>query len=458
MPKLLLVSFVSSLLLTSGCAAVNFNPTSWHWPSLSGESAAPGTPEWWKKHKSDAELVPGEGFRVAGFDGYFDQEGRPIGARVAKVVNAEKSSGLLNDVKVIQKMSEVKTQVGYGPDEQRAKEAYAAGEDFFRRQEYESAAKQFKQTVARWPDSSLEQDAMFFLGESQFFSDNYPDAVDSYEELLRKYPNSPHLDKVIRRQFDIARYWEQHHQYDPNWPITPNLLDDTRPLFDTLGRSLKTYDNIRLNDPTGPLADDSLMATANSYFVRNRYNDADFNYEQIRREYPRSEHQFEAHILGLQCKIRKYQGPDYDGTPLIEAKKLVKQLKQQFAGRLSGEERDRVAIIEVTLRKQLAERDYSRAKFYDETGHFGSAKYYYAQLMSKFPNTPLAEQAQQRYADLGGKPDHPETKLEWLVDVFPENAERQAISQVPLMGRESEVQLARQPKAESQEADATIVR
>jgi len=221
---------------------------------------------------------------------------------------------------------------------------------------------------------------------------------------------------------------------------------------------LKTYDNIRLNDPTGPLADDSLMATANSYFVRNRYNDADFNYEQIRREYPRSEHQFEAHILGLQCKIRKYQGPDYDGTPLIEAKKLVKQLKQQFAGRLSGEERDRVAIIEVTLRKQLAERDYSRAKFYDETGHFGSAKYYYAQLMSKFPNTPLAEQAQQRYAELGGKPDHPETKLEWLVDVFPENAERQAISQVPLMGRESEVQLARHPEAESQEADATIVR
>ena len=137
---------------------------------------------------------------------------------------------------------------------------------------------------------------------------------------------------------------------------------------------------------------------------------------------------------------------------------MVKQLKQQFTSELKPEERQRLAAIEATLIKELAERDFTRAKYYDDTGHFGSAKYYYSQLMRKFPDTPLAEQAAQRYAALGGKPDHPATKMEWLVDMFPENAERKAIAQVPLLGRESEVQVARDPNAANQEVDATIVR
>ena len=81
------------------------------------------------------------------------------------------------------------------------------------------------------------------------------------------------------------------------------------------------------------------MATANIYFDRGRFDDADYHYTLLRREYPRSELQFEAHLLGLQAKLRKYQGEDYDGTPLEEAKTLVKQLRSQFAGRLSTKKR-----------------------------------------------------------------------------------------------------------------------
>ena len=90
--------------------------------------------------------------------------------------------------------------------------------------------------------------------------------------------------------------------------MTPNGYDQTRPWLDTLGHAIKTYDNIRLNDPTGPRADDAIMATANIYFQRGRFDDADYHYSLLRREYPRSELQFEAHLLGLQAKLRKYQG------------------------------------------------------------------------------------------------------------------------------------------------------
>ncbi len=451
------VTLLAVALSLSTIYPTSTNAAGWQWPSIfSSQNNPPGSPEWWKRNKNRAVFEPGKGYRVEGVEGYFDQEGRSMKARAAKVESKKKDSGLLKDVSVSKTVTDLKTQVGLGPNQQKAEQAYAAGEDSFRREDYGEAAKLFKQAIARWPDSKIEQDAMFFLAESQFFSDKYPDAIETYDRLLKKYANTPHLDKVIQRQFDIARYWEKHHLYKPHWAITPNFFDNTRPLFDTSGRSLKAFENIRLNDPTGPLADDSIMATANSYFLRQRYNDADYYYELLRREYPRSDHQFEAHLLGLRCKLQKYQGPDYDGTPLLEAKKLIKQLKTQFAGELNAEERDRVAETHANLIKQLAARDFKRAKGYDKTKHFESARFYYGQLIRDYPDTPLAELAKERYQQLAGKPAHPESSLAWLINMFPESSERKAIAQVPLIEPVSPIQFDTQPQLAHQPKNGSL--
>lgn len=451
---------IAALLGAGGCASLNLNPTTWEVPSLASEPAAAGTPDWWKKHKKNAEFVVGQGWRVQGFDGFYDDEGRPIRARVAKIIQKEEGSkkALLEDVKVADKVTKFKSTFGLGPDQRVAEQAYAAAEQHFRSQQYDDAAKQFKQAAGRWPNSRLEQDALFFQAESEFFATRYAKAVNTYGLLLEKHPNSPHLDKVIRRQFDIARYWEKHHAYDPHWPVTANFFDKTRPLFDTLGRSMKTYENIRLGDPTGPLADDAIMAAANSYFLRGRYGDADYQYELLRNEYPRSEHQFEAHILGLQCKLRKYQGVDYDGTPLVEAKKLVKQLKVQFGSELTTEERTRLSDIQAQLSMQLAERDFKMAQYFDDAEHYGSAKFYYAQVAREYPDTPLAQQSQERFVALGGLPDHPESKMEWFTGLFPENAERKSIAQVPMLAPEGQTRVATQPQDAPATNGQTIIR
>ena len=59
----------------------------------------------------------------------------------------------------------------------------------------------------------------------------------------------------------------------------------------------------------------------------------------------------------------------------------------------------------VEFNQQLAERDFRMAKFYDDTKHYRSAKFYYAQLIRDYPDTPLAAKSQERYAALGGSPD-----------------------------------------------------
>jgi TolA-binding protein len=459
-----LFALALSGLLVQGCASLNLPAPNWP-TTAAGDPKQPGTPAWWKKHKKTAEFVPHQGWRVPEVDGYFDEEGRPINARVAKVVEkTDDGAGLLNDAGLHKTIGGVKERLGFGPDQLEAQRQFELGEANFRAEHYDEAADCFEAAAKGWPDSALAQDALFRQGESLFFAERYPKANDAYEELLRKYPNSPHLDKVITRQFAIARYWEQYGDYDPDWVVTPNLISKRLPLFDTVGRAMKVYENIRLNDPTGPLADDAIMATGNSYFRRGRYNDADYQYDLLRKEYPRSDHQFNAHVLGLQCKLRRYQGPDYDGTPLEEAEQLVRQQRTQFASELDLDQRQRLAEIDAQVKRELATREYAMAQHFDDIEEYGSAKFYYGEVIKNHPSTPLADQARTRIAELGGLPDSPTPKLAWLINMIPESAERAAVAQIPLVDDADRTRLAEAPDEDASStpgddsSDATIRR
>jgi outer membrane protein assembly factor BamD (BamD/ComL family) len=222
---------------------------------------------------------------------------------------------------------------------------------------------------------------------------------------------------------------------------------------------MKNYENIRIDDPTGPLADDAIMAMGNSYFLRERYYDSDEQYELLRKEYPRSDHQFEAHILGLQSKLRKYQGASYDDTPLQEAKLLVKQLKIQFSGKLKSQQREELVDIEARLTKELATREFNMAKHYDGLKEYGSARFYYAEVLKNYPQTPLADDSRTRLAAIGGLPERPTSTLDPVLNLMPESAERRAIAQVPMTG-ETRLASAIEDKAQdgAAESSATIRR
>ena len=408
------------------------------WPRLLGgsSSAQPGTPEWWRANKNKAVHEVGQGYKVPGVEGYFDANGRPIDAPVSAIARStededEEQRGIAPWLNPKPAVNRARTAMGYGPNVERARQALAAADVALREQDYDRAEDLFEEAVARAPNSAIEQRAMFGLGESHLFRDEYSSALEVYGELLDEYPSTPNFDDVIERLWAIGQYWDERHRQDQSWAITPNFFDHTRPRFDTGGNAIKAYEAIRLNDPTGPRADDALMATAGIYFRRHQYQDADYHYTLLRREYPRSEFQFEAHLLGLQTKLRKYKGPDYDGAPLEEAKKLVKQIRTQFAGRLSPAETERLQRTQADVARMIAERDLRMGKYYEDTRHNLAARFYYGRAAKKYANTGVGAEAQSRMTALAGQPDVPEERLSWFVEMFPENAERARVARVP---------------------------
>jgi TolA-binding protein len=304
-----------------------------------------------------------------------------------------------------------KSLTGHAPDENVAKQAYNEGDALFREGKYKDAAEKFAVAVDRWPDSLLEEDAMYMLGESYFFDNQYHKARNTFDGLLKKYENSRHLDRVTTRQFAIGRFWDEDGR--KHYMMAPNFTDKTRPWFDTHGNGLKVYENIRLTDPTGPLADDAVMAQGTAYFLDARFEDAAYQYEILRKDYSQSEHQKQAHLLGLQSYMNSYMGPQYDPTPLKKADTLVDSTLRNLGHQIT-DERPRLQQAKESIRAQQAEREYDLGEYYFRLGYNRAARQHYANVLRDFPDTKFAELAQRRTEESEKLPQEPPDYFPWL--------------------------------------------
>jgi outer membrane protein assembly factor BamD (BamD/ComL family) len=330
-----------------------------------------------------------------------------ISISAVKLKEEEKKKGFeLSDLAPENIYKNIKNAAGYGVDERIAKQAMEDGKALFQAKKYKEAGAKFATTADRWPDSPLEEDALFLQSESEFFSDQYPKAHDTIGGLLKKYHNTRHLDTVVAREFAMGRYWEQLYDAKPSWPITPNVTDGSRPMFDAFGYAVQAYERVRSYDPKGPLADDSLMALGNAYFLRGRWSDAAYNYDLLCKEYPDSVHQLKAHLFSLQANMRRYEGSAYDDTPLKDSAKIAKSTLTQFGDKL-GNERERVAKAQAQIEEEKANRDFLRARYYEKRHAYGAARLYYNGVIDEFPTTESARKAKTQLEIIRNEPDEP---------------------------------------------------
>ena len=76
------------------------------------------------------------------------------------------------------------------------------------------AADQFRLAGAAWPGSAVEEDALYFEGESYFFADRYVQANRAFEKLVNDYAGTKHMDLAENRRYAIALYWLQLSETD----------------------------------------------------------------------------------------------------------------------------------------------------------------------------------------------------------------------------------------------------
>lgn len=70
------------------------------------------------------------------------------------------------------------------------RDAYAAALDKLKGRDYAGAEKAFVEMIAHYPDSSLADNAKYWLGETYYVEKHYPEALAAFQRVLHEHPDS----------------------------------------------------------------------------------------------------------------------------------------------------------------------------------------------------------------------------------------------------------------------------
>ena len=269
----------------------------------------------------------------------------------------------------------------------------------------------------------IREEAVFYLAECQFQQSELSKAADNYQMLVKDYPSTRYMDESTRRLFEISKQWlgvdgfattEEIRQVNAEqgagnaplssqkatkrFSVVPNLSDSSRPVFDQGGHALKALKTIWLNDPSGPLADDSLMLAA-TYHLRNEdYREADRLFTILREQFPKSPHLQNAFVLGSHVKLMSYQGAAYDEQLLSDSKQLKEQSLRLFPDLPEG---DRVRRELKSIHEAEAKREWELAVFYEKKRKPNAVRLSCQEILTKYPDSAYAPLARAKLAELG---------------------------------------------------------
>ena len=349
-------------------------------------------------------------------EGYEDKEGnwiRPEGSRAEK----NRDSNVSKTLQFIP---------GLGPkpiNKDLAKASYKEADGLFRsasslqneerRTMFRAAAKKYNASGKHWVSSALEQDSFFMTAESHFFAEDYPKAEDFYIKLLKEYPRTRYQDMVDKRRMEIGLYWLQ---FDDEF-YHLNLTDNKKPWNDTRKHGVRVLEKMRLDNPTGRLADDVTMEIANTQFKRENWNDAVDTYSDLISTYPDSPHQFDAHFMGVKAALMSYQGADYSAEPLAKSEKMIKQMVRQFPQK-AADQKKQIEDAYKEVRYRRAEKEYLNATYRYNKREALASRIHCTRVLAEFGDTPFADQAKEMMEKTGGMPSEPIQQFSWLADLF----------------------------------------
>ena len=303
-------------------------------------------------------------------------------------------------------------------------EDYVAATDIYKDERYAEAQKAFKKVARKYKKSDIREDALFMQAEAAFQQEHYSKAHDIYAMLLKEYPSSRHLDVVSERLFKIGRVWldfpevaklgevQQVNYDDPKRKLpaeepvkssgkpvfVPNFTDKSEPLFDTAGNGVAALQAIWMNDPTGPLADDAMMLVASHHARKGNFVEADRFFQMLRETFPNSPHLQDAFLLGSHVKLMSYQGAEYEGKTLTEAK-LLKESAIRLYPDIADKNRLQRELTQID--EATAEREWGQVELWLRKGNKRAATVYCNQVIDRFPKSPFAQKAREQLEALG---------------------------------------------------------
>jgi tol-pal system protein YbgF len=131
--------------------------------------------------------------------------------------------------------------VSSAPPQAGEREAYQAAFDTLKEGRYKEAKVELSAFLAQYPNSSFAGNAQYWLGEAQYVTRNFDQAVAEFQKVMQAYPGS---NKIPDAMLKLGYTYYELKQY----PQAKSVLEDLRTRFpdETAARlATKRLDRIR---------------------------------------------------------------------------------------------------------------------------------------------------------------------------------------------------------------------
>ncbi len=234
--------------------------------------------------------------------------------------------------------------------------------------------------LERYPLSRYRADALLIRGDARRGEDEY-EALFDYEEICRRYPGSEVFAPALEREFEIAEQYSKGLR---------RRFFGTFRLVDTAEDAQELLIRIQERLPGSELGERACMALSDFYFARREMLMAGESYRIFIENYPRSARVNKARLRLIFSFLAGFRGPEYDASPLLEARAKLRSLQalQPGLAQQIGAESILVRIEESEAAKFL-----STAAWYLEVNDPISAELFIRRLLQRHPRSIAALEA-----------------------------------------------------------------
>ena len=261
-------------------------------------------------------------------------------------------------------------------------EQYKRAIEEFKKKDYDLSRKLFKRLIQWFPDSKYCPEAQFMIAECRFMEGNYYKAHREYQSLMKEYPKHERIQQVIEKEFQIGHLLCGGAKREWVAGIRVGAEDKGIEVLETVIR-LDSWDD---------KADDALFEIGQCQLRRKQYDAAAEAFGRLVRDYPSSEHAKKAQYLKGMCSYAQIQGPEYDPTHAIAARKDFEVVKDEFPETDDAQE----AKTRITqMQNESARSDYTTAIMYLKNYKYAAAVVYLRALSRKYPTTTFGQKAKR---------------------------------------------------------------
>ena len=252
------------------------------------------------------------------------------------------------------------------------------------------ALSRYRNIAKKYPYTNAAGEAHFAEARILDQKGDLLKAFEAYQDLIVRYPGSPHYKTSIQRQEAVA-----HAAADG--VIKNNFLGMKTKIG--ADKTSKMLAHVRDNAPGAISAPKAQYAIGQVWQKAGNAEKAIAAYKRIGADYADSSLAPEALYQTGQILILKAQSGNQNKAHVNQARDIFQNLVQRYPRHSrAGDARKRLAL----LGGQDIQRSYDTAEFYRKKGNSKSAIFYYREVLRKTTSGSLHNKAKQRISELNG--------------------------------------------------------